>query len=80
MGWIARYQEQLLALGVEESKAEILAECGAMDPLMNAYVDRMQDSMQVACSYLGAIFHSTSCSVMINSSVVCLSKKQMLRV
>ncbi|CAM6002290.1 unnamed protein product [Sphagnum balticum] len=43
---ILKFQEQLLNLGVEDRLASVCAESGAMDPLMDAYVDRMQATMQ----------------------------------
>eukprot|EP00245_Coleochaete_scutata_P006821 TRINITY_DN21604_c0_g1_i1.p1 TRINITY_DN21604_c0_g1~~TRINITY_DN21604_c0_g1_i1.p1 ORF type:complete len:745 (-),score=193.89 TRINITY_DN21604_c0_g1_i1:256-2490(-) len=46
MEWVAQYQEQLLELGVDDSLSQALAESGSMDPLMNAYVDRMKNTMQ----------------------------------
>lgn len=45
-GWVVNFQEQLVQLGIDEGLTAQCAESGAMDPLMDAYVDRMQTSMR----------------------------------
>ncbi len=52
---MVQFQEQLLNLGVEDRLASVCAESGAMDPLMDAYVDRMQATMQVNYLYIALL-------------------------